>query len=147
MSVLLALALAGCSSQASGSANPAPTPTLAPAPTVVPTPIPTVVPTAVPTVAPTATPELQTVQKNATDDEETLISTGEVIFQETAGGIGCQFCHGRDARGDIGPNIRGKTAEAIEVQFEINAQMSFIDLTDKEIEAVGAYLQWLATQP
>ncbi|MBI3959753.1 MAG: hypothetical protein HY328_13165 [Chloroflexi bacterium] len=75
------------------------------------------------------------------------VATGERVFQFTAGGVGCQLCHGKDATGLIGPNIVGKTADDIRTQFEVNAQMQFIILTDAEIDAVATYLQYLATQP
>ncbi|MBW7884391.1 MAG: hypothetical protein H3C34_17475, partial [Caldilineaceae bacterium] len=76
-----------------------------------------------------------------------VVAKGEEVFQVTAGGVGCQICHGPDAKGLIGPNIRGKTADDIRYQFENNSRMRFIVLADEEIEAVATYLQYLATQP
>lgn len=73
-----------------------------------------------------------------------LVAVGENVFQRTAGGVGCQLCHGVDARGLVGPNIVGKTEDAIRSQFETNAQMQFIILSDKEMTGVATYLQFLA---
>lgn len=83
-----------------------------------------------------------TPSTNAVDPA--LVTVGENVFQHTAGGVGCQLCHGQDAKGLIGPNIVGKTADDIRFQFENNDQMKFITLTDQEIAAVAVYLQYLA---
>lgn len=69
-----------------------------------------------------------------------LVSRGEKLFQETAG---CQACHGRDARGGSGPNVRGKTAADIRFQLEENPAMGSLRLTEDEMAAVAAYLQSL----
>lgn len=69
-----------------------------------------------------------------------LIAKGEVIFQETAGGVGCQLCHGPDATGVIGPDIREKTAEDIRAAIMGVAEMDIVDLTEDEIRSVAAYL-------
>ncbi len=78
--------------------------------------------------------------------DDPAVAAGEQVFQVTAGGVGCQLCHGQDAKGLIGPNIVGKTADDIRFQFENNDQMKFITLTDAEIESVATYLQYLATK-
>lgn len=72
-----------------------------------------------------------------------LLNLGEQVYQSTAGGVGCQACHGPTGLGDIGPNILGKSAETIQGQLELNQYMLFIILSDQEIEAVAAYLAWL----
>lgn len=71
------------------------------------------------------------------------VAAGKVIFEETAGGVGCASCHGMDASGDIGPDIRGRTALDILDQLAANEQMQFIQLTDDEVEKVAAYLNYL----
>ena len=58
-------------------------------------------------------------------------------------GPSCQVCHGKDAMGLIGPPIVGKTAEIIYLQFEINEAMMGLALSDRQVEAVAAYLQSL----
>ena len=80
-------------------------------------------------------------------DDTGLRLKGEGLYQRTAGGICCQACHGTDAKGgNLGPNIRGKSAEDIQRALTSD-QMSFINLTNEEIEAVAAYLKYLASQP
>ena len=71
-----------------------------------------------------------------------VVAQGEDIFQRTAGGTGCQACHGTDAGGKSGsgPRIVGRPAPAIRAALNRVPQMSHIELTDEEIEAVAAYL-------
>jgi len=93
---------------------------------------------AAPTPAPTPTPKADTAA---------LKAKGEEIFQKTAGGVGCQYCHGKDAKGgNLGPDIRGKTGEEI-IGALGRDPMTFIYLTDEEIEAVAIYLKYLQSQP
>ena len=68
------------------------------------------------------------------------ISVGENVFQRTAGGIGCQFCHSQDASGGIGPRLIGRTSADIAGALDRVAAMQFINLTNEEIQAVAAYL-------
>ena len=76
-----------------------------------------------------------------------VIARGEELFQRTAGGRGCAACHGRDARGKVGaPSIVGRSANSIRGALQRVPQMSFISLTDNEVEAVAAYLQYLRSQ-
>ena len=80
-------------------------------------------------------------------DDTSLRLKAEGLYQRTAGGAGCQACHGADAKGgNLGPNIRGKSAEDIQRALTSD-QMSFINLTNEEIEALAAYLKYLASQP
>ena len=83
----------------------------------------------------------------ARSDSDTSVSNGEEIFQRGAGGVGCQYCHAADARGKVGPNIRGKSPEAIKQALGTVLQMSFISLTEEDIEAVAAFLKHLESQP
>lgn len=73
-----------------------------------------------------------------------LVVKGEEIFQVTAGDVGCQLCHGTDATGVIGPDIRGMDATFIKNALRAVADMEFMELNDDEIEAVAAYLKTLA---
>lgn len=75
-----------------------------------------------------------------------VIARGEDIFQRTAGGRGCAACHGKDARGQVGPDIRGRSASDIRRALKSVDLMQFISLTDDEIEAVVAYLQFLKSR-
>ena len=75
---------------------------------------------------------------------------GESIFIDSAykkGGVGCSTCHGPEGRGNIGPNIRGKTPGDIAFALESVDAMEFLNLSQKKVEAVSEYLKWLATQP
>ncbi|MBI2906792.1 MAG: c-type cytochrome [Chloroflexi bacterium] len=72
------------------------------------------------------------------------LARGELIYQKTAGGIGCASCHGPDARGKVGPDIRGKTAAQIAAALERSASMKAVQLEPAEIDAVAAYLATLA---
>ena len=82
-----------------------------------------------------------------TNDREQLISLGKDLYNESAGGVGCAMCHAADARGDIGPNLLGRSLGDIQFALENNEQMSFISVTPEEVEAIAAYLQQLNTQP
>lgn len=96
-------------------------------------------------VAPTqsAAPAAQPANQSASD----LLAQGKLVFEKTAGGVGCAYCHGMDGKGLIGPNIRGKTVENIRFQLANNPQMTFITLRDDEVQAAEAYLKYLLTQP
>lgn len=93
------------------------------------------------TVAPTGPP--------VTDNPQDLIARGEEIFQKTAGGVGCAACHGPEAKGEleIGPYIRGKPRETIADALKTVDEMEFLDLSEEEIDAVVAYLEYMETQP
>lgn len=72
-----------------------------------------------------------------------VAAAGKIIFEETAGGVGCKECHGMNAEGDVGPNIVGQDAVAILAQLQTNENMGFIELTEEEIDQVAAYLRYL----
>jgi mono/diheme cytochrome c family protein len=75
---------------------------------------------------------------------------GSTIFEETAGGVGCAYCHGMDGRGSQemgGPDIRGETVERVRGALTDVAFMAGIRLNDDEIAAVVSHLQQLAEQP
>ncbi|MBI3977778.1 MAG: cytochrome c [Chloroflexi bacterium] len=97
--------------------------------------------------APLATSAATRPAASPTASQEELVARGEVIFQKTAGGIGCQYCHGTDGKGKIGPSIRGKQAGDIRLVLQSVEAMSIVKLEEDEITAVAAYLQVLKTQP
>ena len=72
--------------------------------------------------------------------ENESLSLGRQIFQQTAGGVGCQFCHGQDATGGIGPSIVSRNVAEIAGALDRVEAMGFIELTDPEIRAVADYL-------
>lgn len=149
--VLLAGMLAACGATPA-TTLPAPTvapvvqvtePTTAPAPTL---PAPTEAPVVVPTEAPAALPASGPAA--SLDDE--LLAQGQLLFEKTAGGVGCASCHGMDARGNesIGaPDIQGRTTAQIRTALSGVQMMSTVKVKPDEIKAIEAYLKHLSTQP
>ena len=75
---------------------------------------------------------------------------GRTIFEQTAGGVGCAYCHGMNGAGSQemgGPDIRGETVERVRGALRDVAFMAGIRLNDDEIAAVVSHLQQLAEQP
>ena len=134
--LLIAAALTACGGIGEATEEPAPTST----------------PAATSTPAPTAPPQTSSA-KMATAGSggemgEDLFQLGERIFEKEAGeGVGCSTCHGADAKGSIGPNIRGKTPDDIRGALARVDALSFLRLNQQKIDAVSEYLKWLATQP
>ncbi|MBI4329580.1 MAG: cytochrome c [Chloroflexi bacterium] len=102
-------------------------------------------PTATGAPAPTSSP---TVQSGSA-----LLAQGKLLYEKTAGGLGCAYCHGLDGRGK-GPaamtaaDIRGKDEGYVRRAIQSGVPiMAFIKLSDDEITAVAAYLQYLVDQP
>ena len=87
-----------------------------------------------------AAPQVQAPPAAGMSDQ---VAQGQEIFLKTAGGVGCASCHGVDALGMIGPNIRGRTASQITGALGRVEAMAFIKLTSEQIEAVAAYLATL----
>ncbi len=141
-------AILGCGAgNSEANTEPPVSPTALPGPAPVPpTPLP-----------PAPTPEPIAVSTTNLDPEPTgdpmaddSFKLGESIFIDSAykkGGIGCSTCHGREGRGDIGPNIRGKTPGDIAFALDSVDAMEFLNLSQKKTEAVSEYLKWLTTQP
>ncbi len=81
-----------------------------------------------------------------------LLAKGKLVYEKTAGGVGCAYCHGMDGKG-AGPSglnappIQGKTEAHVRDALANMVMMSFVKLSDDEITAVGAYLQYLGQQP
>ena len=141
LAVVLAVAtLLGACSTSSDTTVPIPAPTPAPAPAPSPPPDEPAPSSEPSTPAPSEDP------MGDTNDREQLISLGKTLYDESAGGVGCAMCHAVDARGDIGPSLRGKSLGDIQFAMENNEQMSFIIVSPEEIEAIAAYLQQLNNQ-
>ncbi len=120
-----------------------------PTPVFDPTPAPAPLPTSTPRAA-TPTPVAAGTAEPASAGPEDAIAAGKLIFEKTAGGVGCALCHGLDGKGKVesgAPGNRGASADTIWAALQDRPQMTFITLTDREIEDVAAYLGWLATQP
>ncbi len=113
------------------------------------TPQATATPT--PTAAATVAPAPTTSSTGPSNSD--LLAQGKLIFEKTAGGLGCAYCHGLDgsgkgAAGMAAANIRGANwAQVRNALMGGVAMMSNVKLTDEEITSVVAYVQWLATQP
>lgn len=78
------------------------------------------------------------------------LAAGKLLFEETAGGVGCAYCHGLDGngRGTAGveaTRIVGAQEAALHSSLDgAVPMMTFISLTEDEFQAVLAYLQHLA---
>ncbi len=148
--------IAACGGNASSAGRGAATREWSLTATAVATVAPSFTATAVVTVAPTipapvvaAAPTKASNPGSTELSDEEVLARGKLIFEKTAGGVGCAMCHGMDAMGDPAqaapPNI-GASAEVIEQALFDRPQMSFISLTVPEVKAVAAYLQWLKEQ-
>jgi len=81
---------------------------------------------------------------------DTLQARGRIVFEQTAGGVGCASCHGMDGKGRAAlstPDIRGVAEDRIRAALAAVALMKNIMLTDDEIAAVVAHLRVLNEQP
>ncbi len=129
--------------------TPTPEPTAAPESAAAPTAIAEVTDGGTPTaedlaseLAATPTPEPAEEPAEGPDQEE-LIEQGKLIFLETAGGVGCQYCHGPDGSGMVGPDIRGATGLMVQGALDRAPDMLFITLEPWEFYAIEAYLATL----
>ena len=104
-------------------------------------------------LVPTATVAPAPATSSTSPPRSDLLAQGKLVFEKTAGGVGCAFCHGLDGKGGgisgLGaPDIRGaKEAKVRGALIGGVPLMSFIKLSDEEITAVVAYLQYLNEQP
>lgn len=105
-----------------------------------PTPEPTT-PASMPTPAPSLSSERT---GESTMSQDNIIARGEEIFQKTAGGTGCAVCHGKDGSGVVGPDIRSRSTDDIRDALTSVPDMSHISLKNEDVEAVAAYLKYLA---
>ncbi len=112
------------------------------------TPLP-VTPTVTPTSGVATPPAISPTPGSSSPSDAQVLALGKEVFERKAGGIGCQACHGIDAKGQIGPNIRGASADDIRKALtEVDMMMQAVkNLNAQDIEAVAAYLKYLATQP
>ena len=132
-----------CGSPASSAPTQLSSPAAAPAATATPRP-------AVNAATP-ANPQPANQPANAPSTD--LLAKGKLIFEKTAGGVGCAYCHGLDGKGNgtagVGaPPNRGAAEAKVRAALSGGVPlMSFIKLTEDEITAVVAYLQYLNDQP
>lgn len=73
-----------------------------------------------------------------------LAAKGKVLFEETAGDLGCAACHGADARGDgTAPDIRKAGEAKIKESLQDTADMRNFGLTPVDVRAIAAYLAYV----
>ena len=87
---------------------------------------------------PTTSSSTTTAPPQPTTTTSTTVPSGDLYIQN------CYVCHGADARGDIGPNIRCNTNIAPTVKSG-GIIMPPFNLTDPEIAAIQAYLNYLCS--
>ncbi len=87
---------------------------------------------------------LQDEEMDLPFDEE-LIADGRILFERTAGQVGCAACHNAFGTGDsgVGPYVRGVSQENILNALEGIEEMEFFDLSNEEVSAITEYLRWL----
>jgi cytochrome c553 len=73
-----------------------------------------------------------------------LVEQGKVVF-ETAGGVGCNTCHGAFGEGKVGPANRGVNEATIREALAKIDPMQFLrgQLSDEDIKSVAAYTEWM----
>jgi len=80
--------------------------------------------------------------------DDSIIAEGRLLYEETAGDVGCALCHGMEATGDIdmgAPYIRGTTQPQLRSAIAGGVPvMNFIQINQREEAALLAYLQYLA---
>jgi len=102
------------------------------------------------------TQDIWTNWVNAQMEEETepveldpdKVAKGRIVFEKTAGDVGCAVCHGNFGMGDLAtaPNVRGVDEVRIRGALEGAEEMEFLInvLTAEDIENLSQYLQFLA---
>jgi mono/diheme cytochrome c family protein len=99
---------------------------------------------AVSTTVTMTTSSLSRTTSTSPSEEEALLAVGREIFEVTAGGVGCAFCHGTDGGGSAyGPNIRRASRQDIANALRWAGEMSQIRLSEMEVDAVALYLSQL----
>ena len=142
--ILMGAATLGVLTACGGSTGSAAPTSSAPAATVPAAPATSAAPAAA-----NAQPPAQTGNQAAND----LLAKGKLVFDKTAGGTGCAYCHGFDGKGagpaGVGaPDNRGASEEKLRNALAGGVPlMTYIKLTDEEITAVVAYLKYLNEQP
>ena len=89
---------------------------------------------------------LAAMPAGAQDVTAASLDHGKRLFFEEAGGIGCAACHGEDAKGYIGSDIRGRSVKEIKAATNAVSDMQgagLDQLAKEEIDHVAAYLATL----
>ncbi len=79
--------------------------------------------------------------------DEDQLAMGKLLFEETAGEMGCAACHSIDGSGDVGPDIRGLDDLDITAAFQSVMEMQFLRsymaMNGPEVKAIGAWIEQL----
>lgn len=96
----------------------------------------------------TATTGGTTTTTTVDADTEAILALGKELWDVTAGAAGCQECHGLEGYGTpSGPNVIGASKSSLTKALGGNEDMDFVvPLTQEEIAAVYAYMQFLTQQ-
>lgn len=89
-----------------------------------------------------------TAAGGGTPDSDDILALGERLFQEDFSQAGCQECHAPDMKGTSdGPSIVGASRSGIATALRDVPDME-VDtrLTNEEIGAIYAYMNWLRTE-
>jgi mono/diheme cytochrome c family protein len=83
--------------------------------------------------------------------EDPLLADGRILFEETAGGVGCAVCHGPAGVGDPetgAPFIQGVSKAQLDAALDGGVpDMDFFDLKRPDKKALLAFLQSLKDEP
>ena len=111
------------------------------------TTLPGGVTTTTPPATTTTVPPTTTTTTEADGVDSEVLALGQLLWDERAGFAGCQECHAPDGGGTAnGPNIIGASRSALRAALQGTDDMTDLDLTTAELEAVYAYMQFLTQQ-
>jgi len=109
-----------------------------------PTPATTTTVAAITTTAPGTATSSTAATSTTLSAEDAMLAVGRQIFEVTAGGVGCAFCHGLDGAGGLyGPNIRRASRQDIANALRWAGDMAEIRLSEEDIDAVALYVSRL----
>lgn len=86
---------------------------------------------------------------SSTHAQNDQLARGRVLYESTAGGVGCAYCHGLRGDGDgpagfAAPNIVGVQEPLIRASLAgAIPVMDFIELSEEDLQAIVAYLRCL----
>lgn len=104
---------------------------------------------AAPAQSAAATPPAAPASASATpaaSSRDALLAQGKILYEKTAGGVGCASCHGIDGKGagtsgTGAPDIRGASEAKVRATLSGGvAAMNFIKLNENEMQAIVAYV-------
>lgn len=98
------------------------------------------------TTATTLTTTTAGVATTAGPSDAELIAEGKELYETTAAGIGCAYCHGLDGMGILeqaSPDIRGQGTDDILLALSDRAEMTSLVVSFEEVEAIAAYIATL----